>query len=265
MLLPLVLVLVFAAFGLIRRDAAMLMPEPSVRNLLPAKDLVTVYDSLWVQFKEAFSKTYPSEEVEGVARRNFYKNLAHIAHARRLFDAGQMTYVQSVNSFSDVGADSPSLNLKLSLARVRAGSVEERTKFYVFKKLKARLAFPEEFDWRLYNVATEVRDQGDCGSCWAFAVSGALEGVYAFFNHENVQFSPQELVDCSLKNFGCEGGWIDVAFEYIAGTPGKWLSAETAYPYTGISSEPCRNVTSWNFSAKYELSCVVTIFAHFSA
>ena len=233
-------------------------------------DMIDLLTHMWNKFKRTFKKEYLDNFEEMRAQKTFFSNMVHIAANQRLFADGEILYEQAINAFSDVSfSNATHLNLKLGISRIKRGfDTDSASRFYVLKKLKSRVGFPTEFDWRAYEVETEVRDQGNCGSCWAFAVSGALEGVYSFFNRENIQFSPQELIDCSLQNFGCDGGWIDVAFAYLAEKNGlKWLAAEKVYPYQAEDHGACQNnsisIANYyenNQPSAYVLSCTVFLF-----
>ena len=65
---------------------------------------------------------------------------------------------------------------------------------------------PDSIDWRELGAVTPVKDQGDCGSCWTFSSTGAMEGAYAVKTGNLVQFSEQQLVDCVYRANGCNGG-----------------------------------------------------------
>ncbi|CAN6281345.1 unnamed protein product [Urochloa humidicola] len=99
---------------------------------------------------------------------------------------------------------------------------------------------PQSMDWRAMGAVTGVKDQGECGCCWAFSAVAAVEGLNKIRTGRLVSLSEQELVDCDVygEDQGCEGGLMDDAFQFIARRGG--LAAESTYPYNGNDGS-CRS------------------------
>ncbi|KAH7707000.1 cathepsin L-like protein [Aphelenchoides avenae] len=98
-----------------------------------------------------------------------------------------------------------------------------------------RQTIPSSFDYRVQKWVSPVRDQGQCGSCWAFATVALEECTHmrAYgFTHD---LSEQILVDCTpAPNYGCGGGWVNVAFDYIRNNNG--MTYESYYPYAATQT-----------------------------
>merc|ERR1712176_1730799 len=84
-------------------------------------------------------------------------------------------------------------------------------------------------DWRSKGAVTPVKNQGQCGSCWAFSTVGGLEGAWQINTGTLTSMSEQQFVDCSKANLGCNGGLMDYGFQYAEGVA---VATESSYPYT---------------------------------
>ena len=113
-----------------------------------------------------------------------------------------------------------------------------------------KASIPTSVDWSTAGAVTPVKDQGNCGSCWAFSTTGSLEGAYYLKYGTLLSFSEQELTSCDTVDGGCNGGFMDTAFEWIQSNGG--LATEDAYPYTSGtsgSSGTCKSGVSDNAQA----------------
>ncbi|VDP20794.1 unnamed protein product [Onchocerca flexuosa] len=97
---------------------------------------------------------------------------------------------------------------------------------------------PAAVDWRKKGLVTSIKDQGECGSCYAFTAAAALEGYYKKKKGKLIDLSPQNIIDCSRKygNKGCEGGNMLSSFEYAKD---YGIAEESKYPYVE-TEQPCK-------------------------
>jgi len=121
--------------------------------------------------------------------------------------------------------------------------------------VSSQVSLPDNFDWRDKNVVTAVKDQGQCGSCWAFSVIEEIESQWIMKNHAAVALAPQQIVDCDKTDSGCGGGDTPTAYQYVIKAGG--LEPESAYPYMA-KNEKCAfsqaavavSITSWQYVVK---------------
>lgn len=190
----------------------------------------TLYENDWREFssfRQRFQKNYNSlEELRerfSIFRTNLRTIIEHNLRSNQNFTMG-------INHFSDLTPDE--FNTKF------VGSLQRRDDFglygcNVFSTDLDGISLPKSVDWRAMNAVTPVKDQGQCGSCWSFSATGAMEGAWAVANSELVSLSEQQLVDCATGykygSHGCNGGQMDGAFKYAIE---HGSTSEYMYPYT---------------------------------
>uniref|UniRef100_A0A0D3G2E0 Uncharacterized protein n=1 Tax=Oryza barthii TaxID=65489 RepID=A0A0D3G2E0_9ORYZ len=181
---------------------------------------------LFEKWVAKYRKAYASFE-EKVRRFEVFKdNLNHIDDINKKVTS----YWLGLNEFADLTHDEfKATYLGLTPPPTRSNSKHYSSEEFRYGKMSDG-EVPKEMDWRKKNAVTEVKNQGQCGSCWAFSTVAAVEGINAIVTGNLTSLSEQELIDCSTDgNNGCNGGLMDYAFSYIASTGG--LRTEEAYPY----------------------------------
>ncbi|KAL3882300.1 hypothetical protein ACJMK2_028661 [Sinanodonta woodiana] len=186
----------------------------------------------WELFKITHNKHYESTEEEAYRRNIFYENMKQIYIHNDKYRKGEKSYWLGVNQFSDMTAEEfKALNSGFMPTRV---NVTDNTCSTFLPPDNVML--PYTVDWRQKGYVTPVKNQAQCGSCWAFSATGSLEGQNFHKTGKLVSLSEQQLVDCSsaFGNKGCCGGWMVQAFKYIK----KYgIETEKEYPYIAKSQE----------------------------
>ncbi|XP_064117238.1 procathepsin L-like [Macrobrachium nipponense] len=177
----------------------------------------------WIEFKKAYGKTYASLEEERYRESVHDQNQKFIDDHNAKYDQGLETFSLKMNQFGDMTQDE--IVSTMNGLQTREGS---STKTFSYDSDEP---LTETVDWRLKGAVTAVKDQKQCGSCWAFSTTGSLEGQQFLKTGMLVSLSEQNLVDCSsdFGNLGCFGGLMDNAFKYIKANKG--IDTEESYPY----------------------------------
>jgi C1A family cysteine protease len=190
----------------------------------------------FLSFQKRFEKIYPSEtelqqrfqifkeNVITIFQHNLEKKENYTMGINQYTDLTSMEFEKDVIRGGFIGTtESPSLRGKSKCSQ------------YTYQQIKV----PSSIDWRTSGAVTPVKDQGQCGSCWSFSATGAMEGAWSISTGNLVSLSEEQLVDCSKRygNLGCNGGLMDNAFQYAID---NGMCVESDYPYTA-STGSCQS------------------------
>merc|ERR1712038_175025 len=185
----------------------------------------------WETWKVKYGKSYASAMEEKFRMMIYMDNRDRITKHNKSADKGQKSYYMSMNEYGDL--------LHSEFVALMNGfkhSAHPARKSFGISKASTSSKVtenPPAVDWRDKGAVTPVKNQGQCGSCWAFSTTGSLEGQHYRKTGELLSLSEQNLVDCSHQfgNNGCNGGLMDNAFRYIKANGG--VDTESSYPYEG--------------------------------
>eukprot|EP00933_Yihiella_yeosuensis_P008740 TRINITY_DN114373_c0_g1_i1.p1 TRINITY_DN114373_c0_g1~~TRINITY_DN114373_c0_g1_i1.p1 ORF type:complete len:360 (+),score=67.08 TRINITY_DN114373_c0_g1_i1:77-1156(+) len=228
-------ILTSAAILLVGRLASDVQDVPDVLPS-PARDpiLDEVMLSRFKSFLQTSGRSYKDRETFAKRLAIFSANAAFIDDFNRRSSDGLKL---GVNQFADLTRDEFRQTYLSSIPRRK--SIQHPRKVGQKKADSiVNMNVPSSIDWRQKGAVTPVKDQKDCGSCWAFSTTGAIEGAYFLASGKLVSLSEGELVDCAGDgNHGCRGGEPDWAFKWVER---NGICSEKSYPYTGFGDE-CHN------------------------
>jgi cathepsin L len=196
---------------------------------------VTLDDS-WNEFQKVHNKQYSSIEESTRRRLTWESNLKYINQHNLEHSLGKHTFTVAMNKYGDMtNKEFVSVMNGFNMTRAMQTPTEFRHSFMMPSNVK----IPDSVDWRTQGYVTPIKDQGQCGSCWAFSAVASLEGQHFKKAGTLVSLSEQNLVDCSTKqgNQGCNGGLMDQAFTYIK--VNKGIDTEDSYKYVA-RDEKCK-------------------------
>lgn len=192
----------------------------------------TSLDSEWEKWKVTHRKEYNGLGEEDIRRAIWEKNTRLIEAHNQEYELGIHSYELGMNHLGDMTIE----EVAEKMLGLQTPMDSDDTNTYVpdeFEKL------PKSIDYRKLGYVTPVRNQGSCGSCWAFSSVGALVGQLMKTTGQLVELSPQNLVDCVKENDGCGGGYMTNAFNYVK--TNKGIDSEEAYPYVGEDQQCAYN------------------------
>ncbi|KAF6215880.1 hypothetical protein GE061_000215 [Apolygus lucorum] len=176
--------------------------------------------SEWEAYKSLYGKIYEDPEEDAMRKMTYEMNLEKFEAHNARHQQGLESYTLGVNHLSDWS------NSELQLLNGFRHSEELEWGTQIHQP--SGLSLPASIDWREKNVVTSVKQQGQCGSCWAFSATGAVESQYAIKTGTLVNLSEQQLVDCDTADHGCHNGTIQYALDYLSQYGQEPLSD---YPY----------------------------------
>lgn len=178
------------------------------------------YENAFAGFLKTHKKVYEGDEVQ--YRFGVFKSTMDTIREHN--DANH-SWTMGINQFSDL--------TPTEFERMHLGYFHRPNAVKNYDDSLLVMEAAADIDWTQKGAVTPIKDQAQCGSCWAFSTTGSTEGAHFIGKGELVSISEQQLVDCSgsYGNQGCNGGLMDNAFKYYLGK-GKGAATESSYPYT---------------------------------
>ncbi|XP_067004611.2 cathepsin L [Anabrus simplex] len=179
----------------------------------------------WNTFKLQHRKKYASPREEQYRMQIFMETANKIAKHNEAFARGEVSYKMGLNKFADM-TNEEFIN---TMTGYRPNKLVRSRGLNYTRQNNVRL--PSSVDWRQQGAVTSVKNQGQCGGCWAFSSTGAIEGQHFRKTGKLVSLSEQNLLDCATDypNDGCHGGHMKAAFNYVIDNGG--IDTEDSYPF----------------------------------
>jgi len=172
-----------------------------------------------------FNKQYDGPDVTYYRISTFMQNHKMVAETNQKMQQEGRDLRLEINQWADMHYDE-FIRMKGGFNGAAVKPVTERN-FRVFDNIEATA---DSVDWRQKSgIVNDVQNQQQCGSCWAFSATAAVESRWAIHSGNLLKLAEQQLVDCDSTCNGCNGGLMDYAFEYLEN---KGQELETDYPYT---------------------------------
>lgn len=202
---------------------------------------LTAFHSEFEAFKTKYNKKYPSKKSETSRFATFVANMKKAAELQKANPLAKF----GVNEFSDL----TEAEFKRYHNAEQHYARRPRTQPAENKTLAS--AAGKKIDWRQKGAVTAVKNQGQCGSCWTFSATGNIEGQHFIKHGKLVSLSEQEIVSCDSLGDGCNGGLMDLAFEWLIQSRGGNIDTEASYPYASASgTAPACRLTGRTVGAK---------------
>lgn len=193
------------------------------------------YQRAFTQWMHTHDKVYEADEF--LARYTVFKY--HMDFVEEWNADPSHTHTVELNQFADLPLD--------EYRNIYLGSRFDGTERLAKALAEGHQVFAptgDNINWAANGAVLPPKDQGQCGSCWAFSTTGSVEALNFIYTRNLISLSEQNLIDCSgsYGNSGCSGGWMDNAFKYIIANKG--IDREANYPYQGNQGS-CRFQSAW--------------------
>lgn len=194
------------------------------------------------KFQNKYGKLYSNTSEEMYRFQIFSENKYYIDHHQN------DDYVLKINQFGDLTPDEIDDTLMTNFEPKRSCKDNcfqcDEDSCYIHENDNLT-TLPDSVDWRLRGMVSPIKNQGRCGSCWAFAAAGALESAWAIRKKRLADISTQQMVDCDKISHGCNGGRMDLAYSYLID---NGVVLEENYPYQGVDGACRENLTLSNIN-----------------
>jgi len=220
---------------------------------------------MFVAWTHKHNKVYSVDEFQ--YRWQTWKNNALFIESFN--QQGNQTFTVAMNKFGDLTVE--------EFAKIYLGFNMKNTEAVVVAEVAADPTIPASIDWRQKGAVTQIKNQGQCGSCWSFSTTGNVEGQWFLAGNQLVGLSEQNLVDCDHEcttyqnqqscDAGCDGGLQPNAYTYIIKNGG--IDTESSYPYEAVD-DTCRfnpsnvgaKISNWTFVSSNETEMAAYLVAH---
>ena len=183
------------------------------------------YEAMFSHFKSTHLKTYANAAEESTRFQNFVQNMKKA----ETLQAANPLATFGANQFADFSE--AEFAARINGAEFFKQAVAEVKVYTTATLAEVHAAAGEIVDWRAKGTVTAVKNQGSCGSCWAYSALGNVENQWAVAGNALTPLSEQLLTSCDTIDSGCNGGLMDNAFKWLINNRKGEIVTEESYPY----------------------------------